>query len=232
MTLKSLLGQLRFKAKNFYFGLVARRSEIDYSRLDQEIKTHNLAPVLKMIDENVECGISSFDQSENRGYFRQYKKYDNRDTLPRNPFPLFPPNVAVVDFLLKNSLQSSTIIDYGCGFNNLAVILRYLGFGEAYGEDNFSQIKKETIKSFLKNFNLENSLKSKDEALLAPTNVALCICYYWSWLDREIIDKELNNPNLKYLILDVRYSPPLFVRGFRIKTIYDKLIVIYERKSS
>ena len=75
----------------------------------------------------------------------------------------------------------------------------------------------------------QDLLLSKEKALLLKSNIISCICYYWQKIDKDIINKELNNPNLEYILLDYYYAPR-HIKGFKIEGIYKNLLIVFKRK--
>jgi len=169
-------------------------------------------------------------KTDNTVYFDNILSYNNTNKyMPDNPFFLYPPNVAVIDFLFKNSKKEDIYVDYGCGLCNLQIYLRQMGFENAFGYDNFGQIKKETIEKFLSGYGVSNVLLTKKGALKIKNKIASCIGYFWNRLDKDLIDKEINNPNLEYLLLEYKYAPR-YIRGFKIAGIYDNLLIVFKKK--
>ncbi len=172
-----------------------------------------------------------FETEDNRNYFDNMLHWVGADKhLVANPFFLYPPNVAVIDFLLKNLQKEGGILDYGSGLSYLLVYLRRLGFKNAFGYDDFSQISSATIGSFLKKIELSDIIISKQQALAFEASVVICICYYWSKLDRDFIEKEISNPRVKYILLD-HYYAPRYIKHFKIMGIYKNLLVVFKRIS-
>ncbi len=150
--------------------------------------------------------------------------------LKNNSLFLNPPNVAVIDFLLKNIKKDAVILDYGSGLGHLLVYLRGMGFRNIFGYDNFSQFKEVTIKKFLEHFNLAGIVLPKREAMLLKPNVMVCISYFWSRLDQDLINKEINNPELEYILLD-HYYASYHIKNFKIIGIYKNLLIVFKRIS-
>ncbi|MSU54329.1 MAG: hypothetical protein EXS48_00615 [Candidatus Staskawiczbacteria bacterium] len=202
--------------------------KIDRALLDSAIQTFNLGATTSQLKDKYQH--LHFSQIENREYFNNMLHWVDADKyLVANPFFLYPPNVAVIDFLLKNSLKSDNIIDYGCGLSHLLVYLRKMGFTSAFGYDNFSQITSETINNFLKEFGLSGLILPAQQTLEFKTKIAICICYFWSKLDRNFIEKEINNPDLEYILLDYYYAPR-HIKNFKIIGIYKNLLIVFRRK--
>src|SRR5581483_8217704 len=133
------------------------------------------------------------------------------------------------DFIIKNIDKDAIIIDYGSGLGNLLVYLKNMGFENTFGYDTYSQIKQETIEHFLTGLGLPGIMVSKKQALALPANVILCIGYFWSKLEKEILVKEIENPKLQYILIDYRYAPR-FIKNFKIAGIYKNLLVVFTRK--
>jgi len=212
--------RLYFRIYELFFSKI----EIDRSLLNQ-FNLKETTDLLKSSYNNLEL-----QPSDNKKYFDTQLSWVGADKfLKDNPLYLYPPNLAVIDFLIKNIKKESNLLDYGCGLSNLIIYLRKIGFNNSFGYDDFSQIKKETIEKFLDKFNISNILLSKEEVLSFKSNIITCICYYWQMIDKDIINKELNNPNLEYILLDYYYAPR-HIKGFKIVGVYKNLLIIFKRK--
>ncbi len=201
--------------------------KINEELLKKIIKDYDLERLtLKLKDKYNNLSLKEGDNAE---YFNNILTYNFTDKyLPNNYFFLYPPNVAVIDFLVKNINKESIIIDYGFGLGNLEIYLKEIGFKNVLCYDNYSQISKETIISYLRDFKAENIILSKDQCLKLKNKVAICICYFWSKLEREIIEKEINNQELEYILLDYHYAPRR-IKNFKIAGIYDNLLIVFKR---
>ena len=203
--------------------------EIDRVLLDSAIARFGLGAVTSQLKSSYES--LAFSQGDNREYFNNMLHWVDADKhLVANPLFLYPPNVAVMDFLLKNGLNNGNILDYGSGLSHLLVYLRKMGFANSFGYDDFSQISSQTISNFLKEFGLVDVILTKQQALAFKTNVALCICYFWSKLDKDLIEKEVNNPDVEYILLDYYYAPR-HIKNFKIMGIYKNLLIVFKRIS-
>lgn len=201
--------------------------EIDRTLLARVIESHKLDIITSQLKNNYQS--IHFSQDDNRQYFDGMLGWVGADKhLANNPLFLYPPNVAVIDFLLKNSSKTDTILDYGSGLSHLLVYLRNMGFANAFGYDDFSQITPETISNFLKEFGLSSIILTKQQALYFKTKIALCICYFWAKLDKDFINKEINNPDLEYILLDYYYAPR-HINNFKIVGIYKNLLIVFKR---
>ncbi|MSU54330.1 MAG: hypothetical protein EXS48_00620 [Candidatus Staskawiczbacteria bacterium] len=208
--------------------LARPRSRIDWEAMKNVSDFHNL----NQTTENLRQHFSNITlkESENSEYFNNLLTYIGKAKfLPQNPFYLYPSNVAIMDFLLKKASAGDIILDYGCGLGNLMVYLRKMGFLNAYGYDNFSQIKKDTVVEFLKKFNCETSLIDKEEVLSLQNTIAICSGFFWDKIGEDILEKEKNNKNLRYILVDYDYIPSK-VEGFEIDQIYNNLLVVFKRK--
>jgi len=203
--------------------------KIDKALIIQSIKNFNLDKTTILLKKSYKNLI--FNKKDNKDYFNNILNWVNADKyLPDNPFFLYPPNLAAMDFILKNAKKDDSILDYGCGLSHLLVYLRQMGFSNTFGYDDFSQVKHQTINKFLDNFNLSDIILTKQRALGFKTNIALCICYFWSKLDRDLINKETNNPNIRYILLDHYYAPRR-LKNFKIAGIYKNLLIVFQRKN-
>jgi len=173
----------------------------------------------------------TFDDTDNVHYSDNMLRWVGADKhFKNNPLFLNPPNVAAIDFLLKNVQKDAHILDHGTGLGNLLIYLRELGFKNSFGYDNFSQFKEETIKNFLAHFNLSGAVLTKEEVAGFRTKVLVCISYFWSKLDKDLIDKEINNPDLEYILLD-HYYASYHIKNFKIIGIYKNLLIVFKRVS-
>lgn len=172
-----------------------------------------------------------FDDADNVEYSDKMLNWVGASKhFKNNPFFLNPPNVAVIDFLLKNVKKDAIILDYGCGLGHLLVYLRAMEFKNVFGYDNFSQFKEATIKRFLEYFNVAGIVLPKKEAMFLKPNVMICISYFWSRLDKDLINKEINNPELEYILLD-HYYASYHIKNFKIAGIYKNLLIVFKRIS-
>ncbi len=216
------------KIERFYFRFLLPRFEIDRGLINKTIQEFNLDAItsdLKEVYSNL-----SFLKTDNIDYFDTMLTWCRADRyLPDNPFFLNPPNVAAIDFLLKHAKKDSYILDYCSGLGNLLIYLKKMGFKNAFGYDNFSQVSSETVNNFLVNFNYPDIVLPKDQALKLKTNIALCISYFWNRLDKDIIEKEVNNPAIEYILLDYPYASR-HIQNFKIIGVYKNLLIVFKRK--
>jgi len=140
---------------------------------------------------------------------------------------LFPPNIAVLDFLSKYARNPAqeTVLDYGCGIGALLVYLRKLGFA-AYGYDNWSQIAKSTAEAFLSEHGAPHWLLGADDLDLHDFTILSCVGIHWSWLTET--QRVLRQPSLRYVLIDKPYRPKS-IAGFHKIAEYKNLLTIYER---
>ncbi len=173
----------------------------------------------------------SFEDTDNVEYSDNMLTWVGADKhFKNNPLFLNPPNVAVIDFLLKNVQKDAQILDYGTGLGNLLVYLRQLGFVNSFGYDNFSQFRESTIRRFLANFDLSEAVLTKDQVFGFKTKVLVCISYFWSRLEKDLIEKEISNPDLEYILLD-HYYASYHIKHFKIMGIYKNLLIVFKRIS-
>lgn len=204
--------------------------EIDKSLIQKAIGDFNLNKTTKKLEQSYSA--ICFDKKDNTEFFGNVLNYKNKERhLPDNPFFLYPTNVAAVDFLLKNAEKDDLILDYGCGLCNLLLYLNKLGFKNARGYDNYSQITPKTVRNFLDKFGAEDIILSKEEAFSFKTKIASCIVFFWNKLDRDLLLKEAQNRNLKYILVDYDYAPRI-MKNFKIKGIYNKLLIVFERRNN
>lgn len=218
------------KIKRFFFKIYEfflPKFYIDSNLMQLAIKEFNLDKINSQLKESYKR--THFHESDNSQYFNNMLTYNHANKyLKNNPFFLYPPNVAVLDFLFKNFNKDVLFLDYACGLGNLQVYLKKMGFKNIFGYDNYRQIKKETIECFLNNFGLSNILIPKERALTLKNRVASCICYFWNKLEKELIEKEINSKDLEYILLDYYYAPRR-IKNFKIAGIYNNLLIVFKR---
>ncbi len=201
---------------------------IDYDVLKKVIDKNNLNQL--SMDLHQRYNDIHFKHEENKEYFRSILTWIGADKfLQENPLFIYPPNVAVIDFIIKQSSKEDYILEYGCGLGNLIIYLRQLGYKNILGYDNFSQINKETIEEFLNHFKAQSALLSREATLQLKNKIAICVCYFWNRLEKDIIRKEINNSDLEYILVDYHYAPR-HIKNFRIAGIYKNLLIVFKRK--
>tara|TARA_R110002020_G_scaffold178229_5_gene371155 strand:- start:2749 stop:3396 length:648 start_codon:yes stop_codon:yes gene_type:complete len=72
-------------------------------------------------------------------------------------------NIYTLDFITKFLNKDSVILDFCSGMGQMIVYLNKIGYNNVYGYDDFSQIEKEKVLSFLKIYNLEDRMISLSE---------------------------------------------------------------------
>lgn len=202
--------------------------EIDELLIQKVIADFDLNEMTKKLEQGYHSLY--FDKKDNTEYFGNILNYMKKGRhLSDNPFFLYPPNVAVIDFLLKNVEKNDLILDYSCGLCNLLLYLKKLGFKNARGYDNYSQISFKTVRNFLDKFSAVDIILSKEEVFSFRTKIISCISFFWDRLDKDLLLKEAQNRNLKYILIDYDYAPRI-MKDFRIKGIYNKLLIVFEKK--
>lgn len=200
---------------------------IDDGLMQKTIKDFGLEKITNQLREEYEN--IAFKEGENADYYKHILTYIHaNEYLSNNPFFVYPPNVAVIDFLLKNINSGAIVLEYGCGLGNLLIYLRNINYRQSFGYDNYSQIQKETVISFLERFSLKDVIVSKERALTLKNKVAVCIGYFWSGLGKELLLKEAQNSSLEYILIDYPYAPR-YIRNFKIVGIYEKLLIVFKR---
>ena len=98
------------------------------------------------VAQRLQKALKSTDQVHFFGNLRTV--YDRHSALyfENDRFELFPPNIAVLDFLQKciDSPDEEVVLDYGGGAGTLLVYLQKLGFRRVYCYDNWSQLARST----------------------------------------------------------------------------------------
>lgn len=226
------INTLKRAFKRLAYGVVhlgTFRATIDWSAIKDTYDSHNLKQTTEALQSNFSA--IPLDKDENSEYFNNLLDYIGKARfLRKNPFYLYPSNVAALDFLLKKVSAGDVILDYGCGLGNLIVYLKKMGFKNAYGYDNFSQIKKDTIVEFLKKFNSESLLIDKQATLSLLDTIAICSGFFWDRIGQDILEKEKNNKNLRYILVDYDYIPKK-IEGFEVDQIYNNLLVVFKRRA-
>jgi hypothetical protein len=172
-------------------------------------------------------------KGDNVGFFAHTGTYVNRHTaLPteiERLNDLFPPNIAALDFLTKNCCdpKKELILDYACGIGVMLVYLRNLGF-VAYGFDNWSQVAQITSEEFLSANGIAGCLLSEHELASHPFTILNCVGIPWDWLTN--LSAVLEQPSLKYLLIDRHYRPQK-ISGFKRAVEYKDLLTVYSRDS-
>lgn len=128
---------------------------IDHSTLEASIPKDFGDDMRKRIKKHLK-------PNDNVEFFGNSRKGLNRHHplgFEGDQFELFPPNIAVLDFLLKNIRDPNTVIlDYGCGMGTLIVYLKKLGFNKVYGYDNNTQLDKSTAEDFLASYDINKEI--------------------------------------------------------------------------
>ncbi len=223
ITVKRTLKRIAYRLLHY----TASRQTIDWVLVNGAYAKYDLEPISREMRQRfLSLGL---DQKENTEYFNNLLHYIGKEKfLPNNPFYLYPSNVAIIDFLLRQNLKQETILDYGCGLGNLMVYLKSMGFKNTHGYDDFSQIKKETILTFLGGFNTQEALLEKKAALSLRNTIAVCSCFFWSRLGQDMLQKEKDNKRLRYILIDSDYAPHN-IDGFTIERMYNNLLVVFKR---
>jgi len=145
-------------------------------------------------------------------YYHKLQNYASRatDASFKNFIDLYPPNVAILDYVIKNidEFKGKTWLDYGCGIGMLGAYLNYLGI-DFYGYDNFSQgVPKEVALDFLKKYNLENKLLDNFESIYdmgfytishvgIPTEIVFDNCAGLQYVFEDTHYKSINRDQLE-----------------------------------
>jgi len=167
----------------------------------------------------------------NKRFYYNLSNYAGRteDAQFVNFLDLYPTNVIILDYVLKNidKFRSKTWLDFGCGLGMLMVYLNSLGI-DCYGYDNWSFfLNKDDSINFLKNYNnLENKLVSIDE-VYEKSNIWFSTSSSGIW--NELDFSKFNN--LKYIFDDSMYKAKNEIEklGFNV-ILNNKLIRILKRK--
>jgi len=141
---------------------------------------------------------------------------------------LFPPNIAVLDWLLEQNLDGqTTIADIPCGLGNLLPYLRGLGYERIWGYDNWTQIERERASAFLDYYKMQECLLDLPTILSQEVDIIVSISLPFDWLLPDIqpvVDKA------QYLLIDSGYLPEPPIEGFEEAGCYPKLLCVYQRR--
>lgn len=151
--------------------------------------------------------------------------YSNRhEDLPnelRDIDDLYPPNFAVLDFVLKNleNIKQYSFLDHGCGTGILSVYLKKLGI-ECFNYDNWSHfITKENAIEFLSKFNLQNTVIDIEE--IKPLKLDV-FCSIGTYAETKGLG------TFEYIFSDVRYPTKSSEHIAKCATQYKNLITVRE----
>lgn len=161
-------------------------------------------------------------------YFGHLNQYAGRS----QPLParvsaghdLWPPNIAALDYILKNEPKEVAILDFGCGFGNLLVYLRQAGYTNLYGYDDWSQLPEGAARAFLDRYHLTDKLVRQ---LPAQVDVVVSVGVHWHWFARDGL-AWLGKSGAVHLLIDACYLP-LEVPHFMAIGEYEDLLRVYER---
>jgi len=159
------------------------------------------------------------------------KAFNRYESLPKE-IPviddLFPPNIAVLDWLLEMDFDKKTVIaDIPCGLGNLMFYLREMGFPEIWGYDNWAQIERERAVRFLESCGMQEHLVDLPTILEKPVDVLACISLFFDWISPSITPIIAK---ARYILVDTSYLPNNDIEGFEIVGYYPRLLTVYQRK--
>lgn len=207
-----------------------RHPEVTYRELDVA-RINELLPRTRRLE--VARAISdSLAESDNLFYFRNVSRYNwSYRYLPREiPLldDLYPPNVAVLDFLAHRvtNPEAEVLLDFPCGIGALLVYLRNLGLIHIHGFDNWTYLAPATAKRFLERFGVNGSvLVTRDDLASLPLTILTCVGF-----PLTMIPPLWAKPSVKYVLAD-RMTRPMQLPGFRRTTEYAGLVTVFERVS-
>lgn len=205
-----------------------------------KIETLDTKLLLTFLNEINTDDFLKIDPSENNSHF--FGNLMNANTVLRNLIPeecqnlnIYPPNLAIVDFFLKNFSEKKdniTLYDYGCGIPALIYFLNYCGFKNVYGYDNWTQVRKELAYEFCENSGIElNKIISFDEIIKneeeITENKITCVSHVGYLIIPEDFKKISEMPNIKYILSDYRFTPmPSEAKGLELLSFENKAIKI------
>ncbi|MCL5958225.1 MAG: class I SAM-dependent methyltransferase [Chloroflexi bacterium] len=175
--------------------------------------------------------LESLHKSDNLWFFANLGECDNRHrSLPKGITTfddLFPPNIAVIDFLLRkiSNRESEVVLDYGCGIGVLIVYLSRLGF-DVSGFDNWREVSKSTAEGFLSACGIAGRILDEDELCARLYTILTCIGLPWNWA--TAVGRLLELPSLKYILVDRKYRPNNIPHFERVAE-YPALLTVFRR---
>ncbi len=147
---------------------------------------------------------------------------------------LYAPNIAVLDFVLKNRshLQDLKFIDNGCGLGILSVFLQKIGI-ECYNYDNFSQlgkIEKNIPIDFYKKYKV-GAPKTQIPLNIIKASSVLISCGIW------VDYNDLKKKTFDYFLMDTNFlTKPRIARtklnfnNYKSTENYKGLLTVYVKK--
>ena len=138
---------------------------------------------------------------------------------------LFPPNIAVLDWLMGVD-KSLSIADIGCGLGNLLPYLRELGFEKVCGYDTWIQIERWRAEQFLTAYGMEDCLVPYSILKKKHIDIITAISLPFRWIHADLYTLLAK---AKYLLVDAGYMPDTPVEGYEEIGRYPNLLVVYQR---
>lgn len=219
-----------------YWPRLIRARRLNRSVFDSPAMMDLFEKTQKLTEEIRSASAACLEKSDNLAYFRNVVEYSGlHAVLPfKNQAMLYAPNVAALDFLLKNGQpDSDVILDYACGMGYLiAYLSRGMGFRNVFGYDTFQQVRERTIRAFLRRLGLDGALLGeRSHVQQMNPNVLVIIGIPFDWLDQDTIDILLGRKSLKWVLLDPSYC---FDLGgghpeWSVKVTYPRLLHVWER---
>jgi hypothetical protein len=209
----------------------ARHPGVRYLTLDAA-RLNALLPRARRLE--VAAAISDgLAASDNLDYFRNLSWYNWRHrNLPRG-IPalddLYPPNVAVLDFLAHHitAPEQEVLLDFPCGIGTLLVYERDLGLTRVHGFDNWNYLAPATAVRFLQRFGIaEAALVTRDALAALPVTILTCVGFPLGMLMES--SSVWANPSVRYVLAD-RSGRPASLPGFRRAAEYAGLLTVFER---
>jgi hypothetical protein len=203
------------------------RGVIDAAAIEQAVPSRFRKEVVASIAPHLK-------PSDNVDFFARMGTWSGwHKGLPRqiaNLEDLFPPNFAVLDFYGKHIQHpgGERVLEYACGLGVMLVYLNRLGF-TAYGYDNWSQLAQSSAESFLSAHGLPGRLLSAADLSTHRFTILSCIGIHWTWLSE--IEHVLEQPTLKYVLVDRQYGPNS-IPGFRKVVEYKHLLTVHQRNTA
>ncbi len=145
-----------------------------------------------------------------------------------NPFFLYPPNVGILDYLLRENDPKGVFLDIGCGLGYSIIYLSQLGLS-VHGFDEFQQVSKASVIDFLEGFSLRESLLDNLNGI-EPNFISIVgVPLDDLETDNDDVKQLINKPCVRLLFLDAYFCRGFSHPHYKIKRTYKELLNVYER---
>ena len=232
-----VLSITKSRAKDLYRNIVVENlGVIKLLELNQSI--YKVEPfILKSYETDEITFQSKFVSSRLRlnSYFENLENYDARNdelksiypSLITNAWHLFPPNIAMLNWLVRNHTHNTGIIDIGTGLGNIfGYLSKYFPNEKMIGIDNFSQIERKQVQAY------QDKLWGIEITNRWPKGYfEIVICAGVPLIE---LRKKISRLNCKFLLLDTqslaKYNNFLFLnKKFELVEINEVFAVLKKR---